>query len=84
MATSSIEWTKVTWNPITGCDPVSSGCKHCYAEVMSKRLQAKCNPNPDDPTIDKNYTLNAKGECQINGIAYRDIPESLTQIETIL
>lgn len=40
MATSSIEWTELTWNPTTGCDKVSAGCKFCYAEVMSRRLQA--------------------------------------------
>ncbi len=40
MASSSIEWTELTWNPTTGCDKISSGCKNCYAEVMSRRLQA--------------------------------------------
>jgi protein gp37 len=40
MAQSSIEWTEMTWNPITGCDKISAGCKYCYAEVMSRRLQA--------------------------------------------
>lgn len=40
MATSSIEWTEMTWNPTTGCSKVSQGCKFCYAEVMSKRLHA--------------------------------------------
>jgi protein gp37 len=41
MATSShIEWTEMTWNPVTGCSKVSSGCKHCYAERMAKRLHA--------------------------------------------
>jgi protein gp37 len=40
MAQSSIEWTEMTWNPTTGCDKLSAGCKHCYAEVMTKRLQA--------------------------------------------
>ncbi|MGI1677902.1 MAG: phage Gp37/Gp68 family protein [Cellvibrionaceae bacterium] len=41
MATNSkIEWTEQTWNPVTGCTKVSPGCKYCYAEVMSKRLQA--------------------------------------------
>lgn len=37
---SSIEWTEVTWNPVTGCDKVSAGCKNCYAERMAKRLQS--------------------------------------------
>lgn len=37
---SKIEWTDVTWNPITGCTKHSSGCQHCYAEVMARRLKA--------------------------------------------
>lgn len=40
MATSRIEWTEQTWNPVTGCTKVSPGCKHCYAERMARRLQA--------------------------------------------
>ncbi len=41
MATiSEIEWTDATWNPLTGCTKISPGCKHCYAERMSKRLHA--------------------------------------------
>jgi protein gp37 len=41
---SSIEWTEATWNPVTGCNKVSDGCKHCYAERMAKRLFAMGNP----------------------------------------
>ena len=37
---SSIEWTEHTWNPISGCTKISPGCKHCYAEVMARRLKA--------------------------------------------
>lgn len=37
---SHIEWTECTWNPVTGCTKISPGCKHCYAERMSKRLHA--------------------------------------------
>jgi protein gp37 len=40
MKTTKIEWTDRTWNPVTGCTKVSSGCANCYAEIMSKRLQA--------------------------------------------
>jgi protein gp37 len=41
MAThSGIEWTEATWNPVTGCTKVSSGCLNCYAERMSLRLRA--------------------------------------------
>jgi protein gp37 len=45
MARSSIEWTESTWNPLTGCQKVSPGCKHCYAERMALRLQAMGQPN---------------------------------------
>ena len=37
---STIEWTEVTWNPVTGCTKISDGCKLCYAERMSRRLRA--------------------------------------------
>ena len=37
---SNIEWTEATWNPVTGCSKVSTGCKHCYAERLAHRLQA--------------------------------------------
>lgn len=42
---SKIEWTESTWNPITGCTKISSGCRNCYAERMAKRLKAMGQPN---------------------------------------
>ena len=36
---SSIEWTEATWNPVTGCTRVSSGCDHCYAVKQTYRLE---------------------------------------------
>ncbi|HEV7165722.1 MAG TPA: phage Gp37/Gp68 family protein [Gammaproteobacteria bacterium] len=41
---SNIEWTEMTWNPVTGCTKISQGCKHCYAETMAKRLVAMGSP----------------------------------------
>jgi Bacteriophage protein gp37 len=43
-STSKIEWTEATWNPITGCTKVTSGCEHCYAATLAKRLKAMGNP----------------------------------------
>ena len=40
MTVSKIEWTEATWNPVTGCTKISAGCKHCYAETLSRRLTA--------------------------------------------
>lgn len=37
-ARTSIEWTDRTWNPTTGCNKVSPGCKYCYAETITKRF----------------------------------------------
>jgi protein gp37 len=46
MATkSSIEWTESTWNPVTGCNKISPGCKNCYAERLAKRLKAMGQAN---------------------------------------
>ena len=42
---SAIEWTEATWNPVTGCDKISPGCRHCYAERMARRLQLMGQPN---------------------------------------
>ena len=35
---TGIEWTDKTWNPTTGCDKVSPGCAHCYAEAITQRF----------------------------------------------
>ncbi|MBF4509317.1 MAG: phage Gp37/Gp68 family protein [Aeromicrobium sp.] len=48
MSITSIEWTEVTWNPVTGCAKVSPGCLNCYAERMAKRLQAMGQRNYRD------------------------------------
>jgi protein gp37 len=42
---SHIEWTDSTWNPVTGCSKISPGCKFCYAERLSLRLQAMGQKN---------------------------------------
>lgn len=34
---TEIEWTDVSWNPVTGCDQVSPGCAKCYAKTFAER-----------------------------------------------
>ncbi|HEX4951229.1 MAG TPA: phage Gp37/Gp68 family protein [Blastocatellia bacterium] len=42
---SKIEWTDATWNPVRGCQKISPGCTHCYAETFSERFRGV----PDHP-----------------------------------
>lgn len=49
MAKTKIEWATHTWNPITGCSPVSEGCQNCYAARIAKRLAGKAGYPKDDP-----------------------------------
>ena len=46
---SKIEWTDDTWNPVTGCTPVSEGCAHCYAARMANRLRGRYGYPADEP-----------------------------------
>src|SRR3712207_4682517 len=34
--TTGIEWTDATWNPMTGCTKISSGCDNCYARKLAQ------------------------------------------------
>ena len=56
---TGIQWTDVTWNPMTGCTRVSEGCDHCYAatvaetrlaEIYRRRLPVRDSPaRREDP-----------------------------------
>jgi len=85
MAKSSIEWTQMTWNPTTGCNKVSAGCKFCYALTMSKRLKAmgqekykngfKLTVHPDSLNIP--YTWKSPKTVFVNSMSdlfHKDIP----------
>lgn len=52
MSKSKIEWTQETWNPTTGCNKISPGCKNCYAEREWKRLSA----NPKHVAFGRKFT----------------------------
>jgi protein gp37 len=51
-AKSKIAWTESTWNPATGCTPVSPGCANCYARSIAKRFEGtKAWPNGFEVTL---------------------------------
>lgn len=43
---SKIEWTDHTFNPWIGCQKVSPGCDHCYAEAMMDHRYGKVQWGP--------------------------------------
>lgn len=49
MGITKIEWADHSWNPITGCSPVSEGCQNCYAKRMAYRLKGRYGYLKDDP-----------------------------------
>lgn len=51
MKDTLIEWTDRTWNPVSGCTKVSTGCKNCYAEKIAERFGAPAYPNGFDITL---------------------------------
>ena len=62
---SSIQWTEATWNPVTGCTPVSSGCLNCYAARDAHRMAG--NPNPKISARYKGLTVVRDGRPVFNG-----------------
>lgn len=43
-ATTTIEWTEITWNPVRGCSRISPGCERCYAERIAHRFSGPSQP----------------------------------------
>ena len=52
---TGIEWTDATWNPVTGCTRVSTGCDNCYAATLAERL-LKRNYLARRPVVDSDIT----------------------------
>ncbi|MBA3010035.1 MAG: phage Gp37/Gp68 family protein [Desulfobacula sp.] len=44
MNTNIIDWSKNSWNPVSGCTKISTGCKHCYAYRIALDLQKSGKP----------------------------------------
>jgi protein gp37 len=90
MAQSSIEWTEMTWNPVTGCTKISSGCKFCYAEIMTRRLKGMglekyCNGFDlalHEDALEIPYTWKKSKLVFVNSMSdlfHRDVPLSFVQ-----
>ncbi|MDR2565377.1 MAG: phage Gp37/Gp68 family protein [Bifidobacteriaceae bacterium] len=73
MKKTSIEWTELSWNPVTGCDRISAGCDNCYALAMARRLKAMGTPQ---------YQTDGNPRTSGPGFGVAMHPESLSQPHT--
>lgn len=52
MNDTKINWTELTWNPMSGCTMLSEGCKYCYALTLAENKRGTAAfPNGFDLTI---------------------------------
>jgi protein gp37 len=47
MTKTKIEWATDVWNVTSGCSPIMTGCRHCWAKEMHRRLRAMGQPKYD-------------------------------------
>jgi protein gp37 len=54
---------------------IKKQCKKQSVKFFLKQWGKKqFNPNQDDPTINKDHHMHAKGGCELNGKVYREMP----------
>lgn len=84
---TKIEWAHHTFNPWEGCQKVSPGCDHCYAEARNSRFNGgqAINWGPGAPrrrTSEANWRQPIKwnAEAERLGIRYRVFCASLADV----
>ncbi len=84
MGETKIEWTDITWNPVTGCTKQSEGCANCYAEIMTRRLKAMgqkkyingFKPTMHEETLNEPYKWKGSHNvfvCSMSDLFHKDI-----------
>jgi protein gp37 len=80
---SKIEWTTHTFNPWIGCQKVSPGCDHCYAEAMMDHRYGKVEWGPHGErkrTSEANWKLPLRWARQAKGSRPRVFCASLADV----
>lgn len=89
---TGIEWTDKTWNPTTGCNKISPGCLHCYAEAITQRFP-KNFPNgfsltlhPDRLTQPKSWRTPSRVFVNsMSDLFHKDVPlEFILQVFSVI
>ena len=88
MIQQSALWWDKSWSPVTGCSPISEGCRNCWAERMARRLAGRYGypeaPHHFDVTLhpDKlDQPMRWKKPrrvfvCSMGDLFHRDVPLS--------
>lgn len=97
MSKTKIEWSEHTWNPVTGCSPISEGCHNCYARRMARRLAGRCGypeaPHHFDVTLRPDrldIPLQRKKPttyfvCSMSDLFHENVPfEFITQVFDVM
>jgi protein gp37 len=85
MNRTNIEWADATWNPVTGCTPISPGCENCYARRMAHRLRGRYGYPTDEPfrvTVHQDRLLEPLARrrprrvfvCSMGDLFHADVP----------
>ncbi len=76
-----IGWCDQTWNPVTGCRPVSEGCSNCYAASMARRFwkdrafgEVRCHPDRLDQPLHWRKPRRIF-VCSMSDLMHRDVPQ---------
>lgn len=80
---SKIEWTTHTFNPWIGCQKVSPGCDHCYAEALMDKRYGRVQWGPHGErkrTSEANWKLPLRWARQANGTRPRVFCASLADV----
>lgn len=84
---TKIPWTDETWNPVSGCSPISAGCKNCYANRMSKRLAGRFGYPPAPRNFDVTFHPDKLDQplhwkkprrifpCSMGDLFHEDVPD---------
>lgn len=85
--TTSISWTEKTWNPMSGCTPISEDCANCYAKRMAQRLRGRCGYPADEPfrvtlhedKLDEPLRMRKPSRifvCSMGDLFHEDVPDT--------
>lgn len=64
MNETAINWTELTWNPASGCDKISAGCKFCYAETLAENKRGTAAFPVGFDVVEKPHKLGEPGKIR--------------------